>query len=91
MILNKIAKYSSNLPNNIFPFFCRVHHSYYCPTYASLWKQVYASWTDLLFYYIFNYSADMNNFVVFQNFIWTEFNRFFPIVVTLQVLQDTFV
>ena len=53
--------------------------------------------TVLLFYYIINCSVDMNNFVLYQHFILSEFNRSWmfskqvlPIVITLQVLHIIF-
>ena len=53
----------------------------------------------LLFYYIINCSVDMNNFILYQHFIFSEFNRswmsrlskhFLLIVITLQVLHFIF-
>ena len=54
--------------------------------------------TVLLFFYIINCSVDnMNDFVVYQHFMFSEFNRswmfsrqFLPIVITLQVLHIIF-
>ena len=53
--------------------------------------------TVLLFDYIINCSIDMNNFVVYQHFIFSEFNhswlflkQFLPIVITMQVLHIIF-
>ena len=107
MILNKSAKYSSNLRNNKKKNdFSVTPVGVYSQPRAQLLLShiciffVLASLSImdfLLFYYIFNCSVDMNNFVVYQHFIFSKFNRswmflkhFLPIVITLQVLHVIF-